>query len=61
MTVLSCSYSIIMDHEINATCHGKNVVGRINAMEKHYLKEKMELIGKLESNDTSNIGMITSD
>ena len=30
-------------------------------MGKRYLKEKMELIGKLGMNNTTNIGMINSD
>ena len=29
-------------------------------MDKRYLKGKMELMGKLESNNTTNIGMLTS-
>ena len=37
---------------INAPVHGKNFVYRINATEKHYLKKKMELPGKLSSNST---------
>ena len=43
-TVLSSSYIIIMDRAINQTFFGK----------------KMEIIGKLGSNDTKNIGMLTS-
>ena len=47
-----------MDRAINVPGHGKNVVDGINATDKLYLKEKMKLIGKLESNDTTNIRMI---
>ena len=59
--VLSSSYGIIMDCAINAPDHGNNVVYGINATDKRYLKEKMELIDKLASNYTSEIGMISSD
>ena len=37
-----------------------NVVDGINATYKHYLKDKMEIIGKLGSNDTTKIGMLPS-
>ena len=60
MTVLSYSYSIITDRAINAQGHGNNIFDELNATEKKYLKEIMELIGKLEIHDTSNIGMLTS-
>ena len=60
MIVLSSSYGIIMDISINAPGHGKNVVDRLNATDKRYLKEKMELMGKLASNDTKNIGVLPS-
>ena len=59
-TVLSSSYVIITDRAIYAPGHGNNVVDGHNAMEKRYLKGKMELIIMLGSNDTTNIGMITS-
>ena len=61
ITVLSSSYGIITDLTINAPGHGNNVVDGLNATEKRYLKGKMELIGKLASNDTTNIGMLPSD
>ena len=60
MTMLSSSYGIIMDHAINATGHIKNVVDRLNTTEKSYLKGEMELMGKLEINDTTHIGIILS-
>ena len=41
--------------------HGNNVVDRINATDKHYLKGKIELLGKLASSDTSKIGMLPSE
>ena len=44
-----------MDRKINALGHENNVVYEFNATEKNYLKEQIELIGKLSSNDTSNI------
>ena len=52
MTVLLSSYGIIMDREINEPGHGNNVVDGLNAMDKHYLKGKIKLVGKLPSNDT---------
>ena len=60
MTVLSYSYSIIMDLEINPPFNGNNVVDGVNATDKPYLKEKMKPIGKLKINDTSNIVIIPS-
>ena len=60
MNVLSYSYGIIIDRAINAPCHGKNAVDGLNSSYKFYLKGEMELIGKLASNDTTNIGMLTS-
>ena len=60
MNVLSSSYVIIMDCAINAPGHGNNVVDGINATDTRYLKQKMELIGKLASNNTTNIGMLPS-
>ena len=44
-----------MDRKINALGHENNVVYEFNATENIYLKEQIELIGKLSSNDTSNI------
>ena len=49
-----------MDRAINAPGHKKNIVDEINAMVKRYLKGKMELIGKLVSKATTNIGIIFS-
>ena len=49
-----------MDHKIHVKCHGNNVVDGINATDKHYLKDKMEPIGKLGSINTSKIGIILS-
>ena len=60
MIVLSSSYGIIMDHEINAPGHGKNFVDGLNLTEKYYLKGGMELIDKLSSNNTSKIGILPS-
>ena len=60
MTFLSSLYGIIIDRSINSPGHGKNVVDGINDTDKLYLKKKMELLGKLASNDTSNIGMLCS-
>ena len=61
MTMLSSSYVIIMDREINEPGHRKDVADGINATEKRYFKEQMELIGRLASNDTLNTGMLPSD
>ena len=41
-----------MDQEIHAPGHERIVFDGINATDKRYLKGKMELIGKLASNDT---------
>ena len=46
---------------INAPGHVNNVVDRINATDKRYLKKQMELIGKLASSDTSKIGILPTD
>ena len=48
-----------MDRTINAPGHEKNV-DRLNSTEKRYLNDKMKLIGKLLSNDTTKIGMLPS-
>ena len=61
MIVLLSSYCFIMYRKINAPDHGNNFVNGLNEREKNYLKGEMELIGKLESNDTKNIGMLPSD
>ena len=58
MNVLSYLYVIIMDCAINSPGNGNYVVGRLNAKENHYLKEQMELIGKLAIINTSNIGIL---
>ena len=49
-----------MDHEINSPGNVKNVVDGFNVTDKLYLKGKMELLGKLASNDTSNIRILPS-
>ena len=49
-----------MDCAINAPGHGNNFVDGLNVTGKRYLKEQMELIGKLASNDTSKIGILPS-
>ena len=46
-----------MDRAINSLGHENNIVDWINDTDKLYLKIQMELLGKLASNDTSNIGM----
>ena len=60
MTVLSSSYSIIMDLAMNAPCHGNNFIYGLNTTGKRYLKGEMEHMGKLVSNDTTNIGILFS-
>ena len=60
MTVFSSSYGIITHRAINAPGHGENVVDELNATDKTYLKGEMELMVKLVSNYTKNIGMLTS-
>ena len=54
------SYGIIIDFSINAPCYGNNIVDGLDDTKKLYLKEQMELLGKLASKNTSNIGMISS-
>ena len=49
-----------MYRAINVPDHGNNVVDGINTTDKQYLKEKMELIGKLASNNTTNVRMLPS-
>ena len=44
MTMLSYSYSIIMDNAIKSPGHGNNVVDGLNSTYKCYLKELMEII-----------------
>ena len=56
--MLSYSYDLIINLSINASGHRNNVVNRLNATGKRYFKKQTELIGKLASNDTSNIVMI---
>ena len=60
MTFLSSSYGIIMYHAINKPGNRNNVVDGLNTTNKHCLKGEMELIGKLGSTNTTNIGMLTS-
>ena len=60
MTMLSSSYVIIMDYASNEPGHGKNVVDRLNETDKRYLKEEIEFIAELSSNDTSKIGIMPS-
>ena len=50
-----------MDHAINAPGHENNAIDGLNATEKRYLKGKMEFIGKLVSDNKSNIGILPSD
>ena len=45
---------------MNAPGHKNNVVFELNATGKYFLKGKMELIGKVASNNTSKIGMVSS-
>ena len=60
LTLLLSLYGIITDVEINAPGPGNNFVDGLDATYKHYLKEKMKLLGKLSSNGTSRIKIITS-
>ena len=60
MNILSSLYGIIMDCAINEPGHVKNVVEGINTMGMWYLKEEIDLIGKLTSYDISKIGMLPS-
>ena len=43
-----------------STSSWKKIVDVINATVKRYLNGRMEIIGKLGNNDTSNIGMLPS-
>ena len=58
--MLSYSYVIIMNYVTNAPGHRNNVVDWLNTMDEHFLKGKMELIGKLASNNATNIGMLSN-
>ena len=49
-----------MDFSITAPVHGNDDVDGPNATNKHYLKEQMELLGELATNDASKIGMLPS-
>ena len=49
-----------MDRAINVPIHGKNIVDGLNATVKRYSKGEIELMGKLASNDPTNIGMLPS-
>ena len=49
-----------MDCAINAPIHGNIVVDWLNATDKCYVKGEIEVIGKLASVDTLNIGILTS-
>ena len=60
-TVLSSSYGIIMDRVINAPGHVNNVFDGLNTTIKCYTKEQLERMGKLSSNNISDIRMIPSD
>ena len=61
MTVLSANFGIITDGKINAIGHVKNTVDGINDTEKRFLKEQMEHIGNLRTNDTSNSEILPCD
>ena len=60
MTVLSYLYGIIMDRAMNSPRHGKSIVDGLNDNDKFYLREKMELLGKLKMNETLKIRIRTS-
>ena len=47
ITVLSYSYSIVLDRANSSPWHGKNVVDGINTKDKSYLKGEMKFIRKL--------------
>ena len=49
-----------MDRVINAPVHRNDVVNGLNATDKRYVREKMEIIGKLARNGISKIGMLNS-
>ena len=47
-----------MDCAINSLGRVNMVLGRLNETDKRYLKEQMELLGKVGSKDTSDIGIL---
>ena len=49
-----------MYRTINAPVHGNNFVAGLNVTYKRYLKEEMEAIGKLGSNNTTDIVILPS-
>ena len=52
MTMVLSFYGIRINFIINEPGHGNNVIGGLNATDQQYLKGEMELLGKLENNDT---------
>ena len=60
ITVLLSLYGININFEINAPGHGKNDVDGLSATEKRYLREQVELLGKLASNDPSKVVTLPS-
>ena len=57
ITVLSYLYVIIMYYAINASGNRNNVFDGLDGTDKCYLKEHIELLVKLASDDTSKIGI----
>ena len=45
---------------MNSPRHGKSIVDGLNDTDKFYLREKMELLGKLKINETLKIRIRTS-
>ena len=59
-TVLPSSYGFIMDCAINALGHRNNAFDGLNETERRFLTEQIKLIGKLASNDTSEVVILPS-
>ena len=49
LTVMACSFNVVIDRMVNAPAHGKGVVDALNAVTKRYLRECMRRICKVET------------
>ena len=49
LTVMACSFNVVIDRMVNAPAHGKGVVDALNAVTKRYLCECMRRICKVET------------
>ena len=52
LSVLACTFGIVIDRAIGAPGHGKDIVDGLNATDKVYLRKKMCMIGTPEAKDS---------